>query len=166
MPACGPGDQQALRCLQEVLTERRDDLVVIPAGQAGQLHSLLRATPPLASRFPATVDFPGYIAGQLAAISATLAEEAGSTLTPAAAQAASSALGRAHGDRAGGSARLAAGLLDQATASQARRITTARQPPTPTALRRIQAIDIPEQIHMHGSPEPARADEQWPGPYL
>jgi SpoVK/Ycf46/Vps4 family AAA+-type ATPase len=76
------GDQQVLRCLQEVLTEQREDLVVILAGQADQLRSLLDATPTLASRFPAAVDFPGYTAAQLAQIFATLAGEAGFTLTP------------------------------------------------------------------------------------
>jgi hypothetical protein len=129
------GDQQVLRSLQEVLTERREDLVVILAGRADQLRSLLRGAPALASRFPATVDFPGYTAGQLAAIFAILAGEAGFTLSPAAVRAASSVLGRAHGDGAGGSARLAVRLLDQATASQARRTTTARQPPGPRCAR-------------------------------
>jgi hypothetical protein len=161
-----PGGQQVLRCLLEVLTERRDDLVVILAGQAGQLRSLLRAAPALASRFPATVEFPGYTAEQLAAIFATLAGEAGFTLTPAAARAASSVLGRAHGNRAGGSARLAARLLDQAAASQARRITTGCQPPPPTALRTILPSDIPDQVEVQGSRQPAPADEELPGPYL
>lgn len=41
------GGQQVLRNLQEVLTERRDDLVVVLAGQAAPLGSLLGATPAL-----------------------------------------------------------------------------------------------------------------------
>jgi SpoVK/Ycf46/Vps4 family AAA+-type ATPase len=79
-------DQQVLRCLHEVLTEIRDDLVVILAGPPGQLRRLLRASPALASRFPVIIDFPAYTAGQLAAIFATLAGEAGFTLTPDAAR--------------------------------------------------------------------------------
>jgi hypothetical protein len=160
------GDQQVLRCLQEVLTEQREDLVVILAGQADQLRSLLHATLTLASRFPAAVDFPGYTAAQLAQIFATLAGEAGFTLTPGAARAAGAVLGRAQGDRAGGSARLAVWLLDQATASQARRITTVRQSPSPAALCTISAADIPDQMQLQGSPEPARTGEERPGPYL
>jgi stage V sporulation protein K len=54
------GDQRLLQCLQEALAERREDLVVILAGPADGLRSLLRAAPGLASRFPGTVDFPGY----------------------------------------------------------------------------------------------------------
>ena len=77
--------QQVLRRLYQELTEWRDDLAVILAGQAGPLRDLLRASPPLAARFPAVIDFPGYTAGQLAAIFATLAGEAGFTLTPDAA---------------------------------------------------------------------------------
>jgi hypothetical protein len=158
--------QPVLQWLQEVLAERREDLVVILAGQADQLRGLLRTAPALASRFPATVEFPGYTAGQLADIFATLAAEAGFTLTPAAARAASLVLGQAHGGGAGGTARLAVRLLDQATASQAARITTARPPPSPTALCTISAADIPGQMQLEGSLEPARADEGRPGPYL
>ena len=63
LPDCG---QQVLRRLYQELTERRDDLAVILAGQASPLRDLLRASPPLAARFPAVIDFPGYTAGQLA----------------------------------------------------------------------------------------------------
>jgi hypothetical protein len=158
-------DQQVLRCLQQVLTDFRDDPVVILAGQADPLRGLLRASPALASRIPVIIDFPRYTAGQLAAIFATLAGEAGFTLTPAAARKADAVLGRAHGDPAG-SARLAVWLLDQATASQARRITTVGQPLAPTALRTIDAIDIPDHLHPHDPPELAQADDEWPGQYL
>ncbi len=75
-------------------------------------------------------------------------------------------LGRAHGDLAGGSARLAVRLLDQATASQARRITTSAQPQEPTALRTIDARDIPDHLPPQDPPELAQADDEWPGQYL
>ena len=159
-------DQQVLRCLHEVLTEVRDDLVVILAGQPGQLRRLLRARPALDSRFPVIIDFPTYTVGQLAAIFATLAGEAGFTLTPNAARKADAVLAHADSDMAVGCARLAVRLLDQATASQARRITTLRQPPAPDALRTIRAIDIPDHLHPHDVPEPTAADDQWPGQYL
>jgi hypothetical protein len=74
--------QQVLRRLYQELTEWRDDLAVILAGQPSPLRDLLRASPPLAARFPAVIGFPGHTAGQLAAIFATLAGEAGFTLTP------------------------------------------------------------------------------------
>lgn len=158
-------DQRVLRYLQEALTDFRDDLVVILAGQPGQLRSLLRARPALASRFPVIIDFPRYTAGQLAAIFATLASEAGFTLTPAAARKAGAVLGRAHRDLAG-SARLAVLLLEQATASQALRVTTARRPPVAPEACMIRAMDIPDQLNPQDPPEFARADEQWPGQYL
>jgi hypothetical protein len=71
-----------LRCLYQLLTQIRDrvreDLLVILAGQVYPLGELLRASPALAARFPVVIDFPGYTADELAAIFATLAEEAGS----------------------------------------------------------------------------------------
>ena len=120
-----------LRCLYKELTYSRDhlggQLAVILAGQADPLRDLLRTNPALAARFPAVIDFPGYTAGQLAAIFATLAGEAGFTLTPEAARKAATVLAQAEADHRSGNARLAVRLLDQATASQARRITTAPQ---------------------------------------
>jgi hypothetical protein len=79
---CGLPDhgQQVLRLYQELTESRdfqRDELAVILAGQAGPLRDLLRASRALAARFPAVIDFPGYTAGQLAAIFATLTGEAG-----------------------------------------------------------------------------------------
>ena len=66
-----------LRCLYQELTFSRDhaagQLAVILAGQPGPLGDLLRASPALAARFPVVIDFPGYTAGQLAAIFAALA---------------------------------------------------------------------------------------------
>lgn len=75
-----------LRCPYQELTFSRDhsagQLAVILAGRAGPLGDLLRASPALAARFPVVIDFPGYTAGQLAAIFAVLAGEVGLTLTP------------------------------------------------------------------------------------
>jgi SpoVK/Ycf46/Vps4 family AAA+-type ATPase len=154
--------QQVLRRLYQELTETRDDLAVILAGQPSPFRDLLRASPPLAARFPAVINFPGYTAGQLAAIFTTLAGEAGFTLTPDAPSNAAAVLAQAEGDHGPGNARLAVRLLDQATASQARRVTTAPQPQDPATLSTIDAADIPGQIHSH---DPS-ADDQWPGQYL
>ncbi len=154
--------QQVLRRLYQELTETRDDLAVILAGPAGPLSDLLRASPPLAARFPTVIDFPGYTAAQLAAIFATLAGEAGFTLTPDAARQAATVLAHADGDHGPGNARLAARLLDQATASQARRVTAAAQTPDPATLSTIDAADIPGHIDPGDPP----AGDQWPGQYL
>jgi len=154
-----------LRCLYQELTGSRDhsggQLAVILAGRAGPLRDLLRANPALAARFPAVIDFPGYTAGQLAAIFATLADEAGFTLTPDAARKAATVLAQAEAGHRSGNARLAVRLLDQATASQARRITTASPAADPATLSTIDAADIPGDIHPCDPP----ADD-WPGQYL
>ena len=104
---------------------------MILAGRPGALGDLLRASPALAARFPAVIDLPGYTAGQLATIFAALAGEAGLTLTSDAARKAAAVLAEAEAGHHRGNARLAARLLDQATVSQARRITTASQPRDP-----------------------------------
>ena len=155
-----------LRCLYQELTDSREinsggQLAVILAGRAGPLRDLLRANPALAARFPAFIDFPGYTAGQLAAIFATLAGEAGLTLTPDAARKAAAVLAQAEAGHRSGNARLAVRLLDQAAASQARRITTAAQPRDPAMLSTIDAADIPGHVHPCDPP----ADD-WPGQYL
>ena len=155
-----------LRCLYKELTVSRDHsrhhssgLAVILAGPEGPLRDMLHANPALAARFPAVIHFPGYTAGQLAAIFATLAGEAGFTLTPEAARKAAAVLAEAgHG---AGNARLAVWLLDHATVSQARRITIVPQPPDPATLSTIDAADIPAHVHV---PDPAADD--WPGQYL
>jgi translation elongation factor EF-G len=61
-----------------------------------------------------------------------------------------------------GNARLAVRLLDQVTASQARRITMASHSPDPATLSTIRAADIPGHIQPHDPP----AEDKWPGQYL
>ena len=158
--------QHLLRCLYQELTYSRDhlggQLAVILAGQAEPLSDMLRTQPALAARFPAVIDFPGYTAGQLAAIFATLAGEAGFTLTPEAARKAAIVLAQAEAGHGSGNARLAVRLLDQATVSQARQVTTTSTSQDPAALSTIHATDIPGHIHSCDPP----AHDQWPGQYL
>jgi len=75
-----------LHCLYKELTDSRDhsagQLAVILAGKADPLRDLLRASPALAARFPAVIDFPGYTAMQLAAIFATWPARPGSPSPP------------------------------------------------------------------------------------
>ena len=90
-----------LRRLYERLSEYRDlavakvDLAVILSGQAEPLRALLHANPPLAARFLAVIDFPGYTSGQLAAIVVVLADEAGLGLTTGARSKAAAVLAQA-----------------------------------------------------------------------
>lgn len=130
---------------------------MILAGQARPLG----ASPALAVRFPAVIDFPGYTASQLTAIFTTLAEETGLTLTPAAASKVSAVLGQPESRNPAGNARLAVRLLDQATSRQARRIM-GLPAPDPAALTTISPDDIPGHIYLN---EPITYDER-PGQYL
>jgi hypothetical protein len=158
--------QHVLRCLYRELTESRDhwrdELAVILAGHKAPLNDLLKASPALAARFPAVIDFPGYTAAQLAAIFAALAAEAGFTLTPGASRKAATVLAHAEENHGPGNARLAVRLLTQATASQAQRVTADPQTPDPATLGTISGADIPARLHPPGSP----ADDHRPGQYL
>jgi stage V sporulation protein K len=159
--------QQALRRLYEVLSEYRltlgDDLAVILAGEAEPLGRLLRGMPPLDARFRAVIDFPGYTSRQLAAIFVTLADEAGLRLTSAARAKAAAVLDRAGSGHVPGNARLAVGLLNQATAAQARRLAAwSSRSQTAAALSTISELDIPDRL----SPDTVSPDDDWPGQYL
>jgi transcriptional regulator with XRE-family HTH domain len=159
--------QQVLRRLYEVLSEcrltRGDDLAVILAGEAEPLGRLLRGMPPLEARFRAVIDFPGYTPRQLAAIFVTLADEAGLRLTSTARAKAAAVLARAESDHVPGSARLAVGLLNQATAAQARRLAAwSSRNQTAVALSTINELDIPDRLTAGA----VFTGDDWPGQYL
>jgi AAA lid domain/ATPase family associated with various cellular activities (AAA) len=159
------GEQMLARLYRELTDSRNhrgDQLAVILAGHKDPVAELLGSSPPLAARFPLVIDFPGYTPGQLAAIFATLAGEAGFTLTPAAARKAAAVLAQAAGSHGAGNARLAVQLLDQATANQAHRITADPQPPDHAAVNTITTGDVPGYLQ----PRDPHPDDQRPGQYM
>ena len=156
--------QQVLGHLYRQLTvyrkECKDELAVILSGRAEPLRQLLRANPPLAARFRAVIEFPGFGPAQLSVIFGTLADEAGLRLTVGAGRKAAAVLAEADGDRRSGNARLAVRLLNQAVARQARRVAGASsRGPDLAVLSTITAEDIPE----HLPPDETPPDEDWPG---
>jgi hypothetical protein len=82
--------QHLLGCLYQQMTAAHRDyegghpgeLAIILSGRKDPLHALLAASPALAARFPAIINFPGYTPAQLANIVTALASEAGLCLTP------------------------------------------------------------------------------------
>ena len=83
--------QHLLGCLYQQMTAAHRDyegspgeLAIILSGRRDPLQALLAASPALAARFPAIIDFPGYTPAQLAVIVTELASEAGLRLTPGA----------------------------------------------------------------------------------
>jgi hypothetical protein len=163
-----PGQgQDVLRCLYQVMTHEHrysphDELVIVLSGQPGPLREMLAASPALAARFPAVINFPGYTPAQLASVFAALAGEAGFTLAPDAPAKAAAVLAQAEAGRPCGNARLAVQLLNRAVTAQADRITAATQPPDPAALAAICAADIPGHLDPAVPPAPG----QRPGQYL
>ena len=160
--------QHLLGCLYQQMTAahrdhegRPGELAIILSGRKDPLHALLAASPALAARFPAVIDFPGYTPAQLAAIVTALASEAGLSLTPDAQRKAAAVLADAENCHATGNARLAVRLLNQATTSQGRRVIAASHNLDPVALATICADDIPAQLLVEDSPP-----DQQPGQYL
>jgi Holliday junction resolvasome RuvABC ATP-dependent DNA helicase subunit len=120
--------------------------VVILAGPGTPVREFLLGNPGLAARFPVTIEFPGYTGEELTAIFTARAQEAGFTLTAGARDKVRDLLVKNASQSGGSSARLAIGLLDQATAQQARRIMTGTGPVPGTALRELLAADIPGRL--------------------
>jgi AAA lid domain/ATPase family associated with various cellular activities (AAA) len=164
LPARG---DQVLRRLYENLNEYREllnqEVAVILAGQAVPLRRMLHDNPPLAARFRAVIDFPGYTPEQLTVIVIALADEAGLRLTTAARSKAAAVLARAEEGRNSRNARLAVALVNQATAAQARRVAAeSSRSQNPGILNTITDTDIPDCLH----PNAAFPDDDWPGQYL
>jgi ATP-dependent exoDNAse (exonuclease V) alpha subunit len=161
--------QHLLSCLYQQMTAAHRDherlpgeLAIILSGRKDPLLALLAASPALAARFPAIIDFPGYTPAQLAAIVTALASEAGLRLTAGAQRKAAAVLAEAEKRHATGNARRAVHLLNQATTSQARRVNTASGRLDPAGLATICADDIPGQLPVEDSP----SEQQQPGQYL
>lgn len=121
------GGLTALRALYEELTAACHDLVVVLAGEAGPVGELLAAHRPLAARFAAVIDFPGYEPGDLGAVFARLAGEAGFVLGEGAQARVADVLRFEVGGQRG-SARLAVAMLSIVTAAQARNASLKAQP--------------------------------------
>ena len=160
------GDQ-VLRRLYENLNEYRElldqEVAVILAGQAVPLRRMLHDNPPLAARFRAVIDFPGFTPEQLAVIVIALADEAGLRLTTAARSKAAVVLARAEEGRSSGNARLAVSLVNQAIAAQARRVAAeSSRGQNPATLSTVTDTDIPDFL----DPDAALPDDDWPGQYL
>lgn len=158
--------QQVARRLYEQLTkyrnEMRDNLAVILAGQRDPLRHMLHENQPLADRFRAVIDFPAYTPEQLTTAFTVLADEAGLTLTAAAAQKAAEVLAQAETTSKSGNARLAVRLLVQATALQGRRVTATPQRQDQVLLTTLTDSDIPDHLPAVSS----AGDEDYPGQYL
>ena len=112
------------------------ELAIILSGRTDPLRAMLAASPALADRFPAIIDFPGYTPAQLAAIVTALAGEAGLCLTADAQRKAAAVLAEAERRHATGNARLAVRLLNQATVGQGRRVPPPSSGRTDHDLRR------------------------------
>ncbi len=76
--------REAVDTLVREIENHRDDLVVILAGYTREMQEFLESNPGLTSRFPHRIEFPDYLAGQLAEIAGIEARGRGFQLDPGA----------------------------------------------------------------------------------
>lgn len=147
---------EAIATLLKLMEDHRGDLVVIAAGYEHEMHALLQANPGLASRFPRTVNFPGYTDEELAAIFTSMARNADLQLADAVTAKLCAILAATPRGKTFGNARHVRNLLEQAISAQALRIT--RPGADPAEIRILRAEDLPEPS--------APAADRTPGQYL
>src|SRR5579872_1327696 len=73
--------REAIDTLLKEMEDKRDRLVVIVAGYPGQMHKFLASNPGLPSRFTKTIQFESYKAGDLVAITHSMARRDGLRLS-------------------------------------------------------------------------------------
>lgn len=147
---------EAVATLLKLMEDYRRDLVVIATGYEAQMRQFLAANPGLASRFPTTVNFPGYTDGELAEIFTAMAASGGFHLTDGVLPRVMAVLAATPRGPDFGNARYVRNLLDRAIAAQALRITTAST--DPEEVRTLRPEDLP--------PPAAKTPDDDPGFYL
>ena len=147
---------EAIATLLKLMEDHRGDLVVIAAGYEPEMHALLQANPGLASRFPRTVQFPGYTDEQLSAIFTGMAGRAGFQLADGTTAKLRAILAATPRGKNFGNARHVRNLLELAISAQALRITRPGADPAEAPV--LRAEDLPEP--------PPPAPDTTPGQYL
>lgn len=132
LSAAGSGEDfghEAIAALLKRMEDERARLVVIVAGYPDEMRRFLSSNPGLASRFPETIEFPGYSPEELLEILRRFCEESAYRMDPGAERAAAEAIGTMceRRDRSFGNARAVRNLFEEAIAEQANRLVGAGQ---------------------------------------
>ncbi len=133
--------REAIDTLVKMMEDLRDRLVVIAAGYPEEMATFVAANPGLESRFPKTIHFPDYTAGELVAILGHIAEGTRFLLDDGARTAAHAWFDAQPRGRGFGNGRLARNLFEAAVAAQASRLV-ALDDPTDEQLLTLTADDI------------------------
>jgi stage V sporulation protein K len=114
--------REAIDTLLKEMEDRRDRFVVIVAGYPDQMRKFLASNPGLPSRFTKTIQFDSYGAGDLVAITHSMARRDGLRLSPDADPALKHYFERARTASDFANARTARTLVERAREAQAARI--------------------------------------------
>ncbi|MGH2711261.1 MAG: AAA family ATPase [Actinomycetota bacterium] len=115
---------EAIATLLKRMEDDRDRLVVVVAGYPEEMREFLSSNPGLASRFPETIEFPGFSPRELVEILERFCDEAQYRMEPRAKERAGAMLKAAweKRDRSFGNARMARNLFEDVVAEQANRV--------------------------------------------
>jgi S1-C subfamily serine protease/DNA polymerase III delta prime subunit len=114
--------REAIDTLLKEMEDKRDRLVVIVAGYPEQMRKFLASNPGLPSRFTKAIDFKSYAAGDLVAITHSMARRDGLRLSPDADPILEAFFERARTAADFANARTARTVLERAREAQAARI--------------------------------------------
>jgi Holliday junction resolvasome RuvABC ATP-dependent DNA helicase subunit len=133
---------EAIATLVQQIELHRTELVVVLAGYSREMKTLLDANSGLRSRFPVTLRFSDYSAGELAEIFRGLAEDAGFTLGDGVPERVGRLLGPLRGQYGFGNGREARSVFEATVARQAARIAELADPDH-TQLAELLPADVP-----------------------
>jgi DNA polymerase III delta prime subunit len=139
---------EAISTLLKRMEDDRHRLVVVLAGYADQMQTLLETNPGLRSRVPTIIDFRGYSGEELHKIMRGMFEHQAFTLSEAASTRGAELchlLRTGADDRTFGNAREVRNIVDDTLAAQAVRLTRKMDlgvKPTKDELRRVEVADV------------------------
>ena len=140
--------REAIDTLLKEMEDKRDRLVVIVAGYPDQMHKFLGTNPGLPSRFTKTIQFKSYEAGDLVAITHSMAQRDGLRLSADADSILKTFFEEARAARDFANARTARTVLERAREAQAGRIAPLIGSPG-VDLSELSVADIQSAITGH-----------------
>ena len=141
---------EAIDTLLKEMEDKRDRLVVIVAGYADPMRKFLASNPGLPSRFTKTLQFSGYAAADLVAITRSMVRHDGFRLSPDADPVLNNHFERARTSSSFGNARTARTIVERAREMQATRISPLMTDPG-IDLNELNLADIQAAITTRAS---------------
>lgn len=135
--------QESIATLVKGMEENRDNLIVILAGYPDNMDKFIHSNPGLSSRFPISLRFPDYTAGELMAIGLQMFAERDYELTSRAKWRLKNMLVSNNVGNKNGNARLVRNIVEKTIRLQAVRLYGLGRKPARNELQIIEECDLP-----------------------